>query len=434
MTTFSTVVISAVLCAAPLLTCGQEEVLPTPFPSRSPIDLPCERPTDIHSIIGGNEIEKGSRPYLLSIGYSPGGKSFHTCGASLISPHAVMTAAHCVVGVNNGSPRWHPPEWVDFNRHALQDDTGVTRRILTDTHEFTGDVVYHPDFEPQTDTGGFDGDNDVAILFLTEPISDIAPISINFDPNILSEQCDALDIAGWGATQTKGQGSDVPLAVSLDYYPNAACVEEPFEWNRNTITENMLCAVAAGQATCQGDSGGPLVLGELEGGPLEPFLQVGIVSFGANAEAGGCENPRRPPVFTRVSRVACWVTSTVCERKGELCNNPCRPSSSSPSTLSPSITEMPNLSSHPSQPPSAGQSPTGSPILVSIMESRMESSMEPCMEPCMETHWQSLKTFNQKPIFVSNMESSMERGEYKSESSYNTHGITVKRADNFSST
>lgn len=67
-------------------------------------------------------------------------------------------------------------------------------------------------------------------------------------------------------------------------------------------------------------------MGSPQGGPLEPFLQVGIVSFGARPEAGGCDSATRPGVFTRVSSVASWVRSTVCSRVGELCeaNQPTR--------------------------------------------------------------------------------------------------------------
>ena len=50
------------------------------------------------NIIGGDFIEPGSRPWLVPVA----GKYF--CGGSLISPSAVMTAAHCVI-----DPYWG--EW-----------------------------------------------------------------------------------------------------------------------------------------------------------------------------------------------------------------------------------------------------------------------------------------------------------------------------------
>ena len=107
------------------------------------------------------------------------------------------------------------------------------------------------------------------------------------------------------------------------------------------------------------------MLGRPAGGPVEPFLQVGIVSWGR----GGCGNPTFPDVFTRVSSVACWVVETVCARKGELCDNPCRAPSDNPSTsaspskssgpsMSPSISGKPSISSHPTQQPSVSSKPS----------------------------------------------------------------------------
>ncbi len=62
------------------------------------------------------------------------------------------------------------------------------------------------------------------------------------------------------------------------------------------------------------------MLGSPQGGPLEPFVQVGIVSFGPPIETGeGCANSIYPGVYTRVSSVANWIRSTVCDRAGELC-------------------------------------------------------------------------------------------------------------------
>ena len=43
------------------------------------------------NIVGGDFMEPGSRPWLVPVV----GKYF--CGGSLISPSAIMTAAHCVV-------------------------------------------------------------------------------------------------------------------------------------------------------------------------------------------------------------------------------------------------------------------------------------------------------------------------------------------------
>jgi secreted trypsin-like serine protease len=51
-------------------------------------------------------------------------------------------------------------------------------------------------------------------------------------------------------------------------------------------------------------------------------VQVGIVSWGGPGNPTDpfkCANPEYPGVYTRVSEVADWIKSTVCDTTGELC-------------------------------------------------------------------------------------------------------------------
>ncbi|KAL7480010.1 hypothetical protein ACHAW6_005724 [Cyclotella cf. meneghiniana] len=256
------------------------------------------------SIIGGKEIVPGSRPYLVPVV----GKYF--CGGSLISPHVVMTAAHCVFSFNE----WSPPAWVEFHRHSRYNSTGVKRVYVNDRSQCDGDVIYHPEWNDSTT------ENDVALIFLPEAINDITPVQLNEDPNIPISGA-PLDVAGWGRPDADlSFSSVVPNAVTLDYVTNEACTKKPYRWWDSDIKDSMMCAIENGKSACQGDSGGPLVMGRLEsagGGPLSPVVQVGIVSHG-NFK---CVNPRFPNVYTRVSKVADWIKDTVCNRTGELCKS-----------------------------------------------------------------------------------------------------------------
>jgi hypothetical protein len=209
----------------------------------------------VQSIIGGDEIVKGSRPYLVSIGSDHRG---HYCGGSLISPHAVMTSAACLfLARSMDSLYWDPPQWVDIHRHALNHDSGVIRMRLKHVGQCDkdGDIVYHPDYD------FYEDERDVAILFLKDAVKDIIPVTLNVDPAVPSKNGDPFDVAGWGYTSAYGPLSNTPRAVTVGYVSNEDCSRKPYRYPAEFIYDDMICAIEDGKGLWYGDGGKHAVYG-----------------------------------------------------------------------------------------------------------------------------------------------------------------------------
>jgi secreted trypsin-like serine protease len=198
------------------------------------------------SSVGGEEMTRHSRPYLAYLSKSNG----IFCGGALISPHAVLTAAHCLHNSTQWQQGlWEPIEWVEFNRHDST-DVHLVRMDLAEE-----DNVPHPLYDPTI------LNYDVALLFLPTEVTDIAPLLLNDDPDLPTDG-EQLELAGWGSitpTEEDAFYPDVPYEVTVDYMTDEECAGELYLWTTAygdwTFTDIMMCAFAPGKASCLGDSG-----------------------------------------------------------------------------------------------------------------------------------------------------------------------------------
>ena len=216
-------------------------------------------------IVGGVEVDPpGKYPYMAHNYY---------CGASLIAPNVLLSAAHCAGLINN----------VQIGRHNLGNYT-------EDYEYFTiAEEVPHPNYNDYT------LDYDYMLMRLNG-VSSATPVELDNGEVSLDSERDAV-VMGWGTTSFGGSTSDVLLEVEVDLYSQSEC--QAAYNDGETITDRMVCAARDGKDSCQGDSGGPII-DKVSG------KQIGVVSWGY-----GCADESYPGVYAKVQDQIDWINGYI---------------------------------------------------------------------------------------------------------------------------
>ncbi|XP_055093442.1 kallikrein-11 isoform X1 [Symphalangus syndactylus] len=226
-------------------------------------------------IIKGFECKPHSQPWQAALFE----KTRLLCGATLIAPKWLLTAAHC------RKPRYI----VHLGEHNLQKEEGC-EQTRTATESFP-----HPGFNNSLPNK--DHRNDIMLVKMASPVS----ITWAVRPLTLSSRCVTAGtsclISGWGSTSSPQLRLPHTLrCANITIIEHQKC-ENAYPGN---ITDTMVCAsVQKGDKdSCQGDSGGPLVCNE--------SLQ-GIISWGQDP----CAITRKPGVYTKVCKYVDWIQETM---------------------------------------------------------------------------------------------------------------------------
>ncbi|MFF1700751.1 S1 family serine peptidase [Streptomyces sp. NPDC058252] len=233
-------------------------------------------------VIGGYPVEISESPWTVALSSRDrfgGTRAGQFCGGVVISPSAVLTAAHClgadVLGV--------PPRQV----RDLKVITGRGDLLSSDGKEIpVRDIWVNPQYDSYTNAGDF------GVLTLSSPLPESSVIHTASSGDTAYKPGTAAVVYGWGDTTGGGDYVHSLRAAHVDVLPDTACQRAyPGSADGKYEAQSMLCAgkLAGGRDACQGDSGGPLVAqGRL----------IGLVSWGI-----GCGRPGSPGVYTRVSDV-----------------------------------------------------------------------------------------------------------------------------------
>jgi V8-like Glu-specific endopeptidase len=252
----------------------------------------CHKRAHAHSAIVNGSLPSGNWPWIVSLEdrSRPGNElSQHFCGGTLIRPHVVATAAHCVLNQDTGQPEIAAQDlYVIAGRQVLTDNTRGEKIDVTKIDVYPGD------------SQNLQLQGDVALLTLSrsaaEPPATLATATTKAGSGA---------IMGWGITDSEAsQQQDQLLAaiVSLVGDNDPTCGTH---YGSDYIPDLMICAGGNGTAdTCQGDSGGPLALYDAT---ANDWTLAGITSFG-----DGCNTASVAGVYAWVAgpTLRPWIMQT----------------------------------------------------------------------------------------------------------------------------
>ncbi|XP_011691078.1 PREDICTED: uncharacterized protein LOC105452012 [Wasmannia auropunctata] len=242
-------------------------------------------------VVHGSVAPKGTYPWQASIRVRGHSRSNHWCGAVIISPLHVLTAAHCLEGYNKAT---YFVRAGDYNTD-INEGTEVEANIE--------DYYVHEEFRK-----GHRMNNDIALILLKGlgiPLGkDIMPICL---PTENAEYSPGLNctISGFGSIEMGKTVQSKNLRYGWVPLLDQSICRADYVYGEGAISDGMMCAgyLNEGIDTCDGDSGGPLAC--YHNGA---FSLYGITSWGQH-----CGKANRPGVYVRVAYYRRWINKKIRE-------------------------------------------------------------------------------------------------------------------------
>ncbi|XP_076993208.1 transmembrane protease serine 11F-like [Tamandua tetradactyla] len=241
--------------------------------------MPLPASSSTERIVQGSETAmEGEWPWQASLQLLGVG---HQCGASLISNTWLVTAAHCFLRNKD------PNQWI-VTFGATIKPPAMKRSVCK--------IIIHENYDRQIN------ENDIALVQLTIQVefSNTVQRVCLPDSSIKLPPKTSVFVTGFGSIVDDGPTQNKLRQARVETISNDVCNRK--DVYDGMITPGMLCAgfMEGKIDACKGDSGGPLVYPDKR----DIWYLVGIVSWGQS-----CGLPKKPGVYTRVTRYREWIAS-----------------------------------------------------------------------------------------------------------------------------
>lgn len=233
---------------------------------------------------------------LLIIKPIEGGDSKIICGGSLISDQHILTAAHCIQQIPEGThiAKIRLGEYdIISEQDCIDDKKCADKPIEIEIDNF----IIHKDFI------GEEIHNDIAIIKLAKKViftEYISPVCIPIADNlrIKADIGMIFTIIGWGITEIGQPGIQYKKAIDIIGIDKEICREK-----YPILKDSEICAGIDSEInSCIGDAGGSMVAPDADG----IWYQYGIIINGK--ECGGIGIPG---IYTRIISYIDWIKKSI---------------------------------------------------------------------------------------------------------------------------
>jgi len=244
-------------------------------------------------VVGGYNTSASNYPWMaaLLISSVPNGREAQFCGGTLVASDLVVTAAHCLAGIESSD--------------QIQVALGVSelRNLKADQRIPVAAFVYHSAYDPNL------VDNDIGLIRLAKSVTNPPLPFITPDLMLNVTAGKSMRLLGYGyLNDVDYQLPNVLQSVTLPYVDHGVCAANFAQISAIigqtiTLTDHQICAGTGSGSTdaCFGDSGGPLIT-TING---QSYL-TGIVSWGL-----GCATQGTYGVYTEVADYAAASTGFI---------------------------------------------------------------------------------------------------------------------------